>query len=347
MCFRRRARRSGAFQMPDSFHVDNPDEIHRAQQLQRNRSARLVILSIGLLMVGMAVVDHLLAPTGRSRSIIALSMGGVALLSFLMLPLQPRKLGGALMVTGIFVFATWGIYSYGSVRSTTTLVLMGGVVVAGTYLSLRALWVYTSASVLILGCLTWAEAGGHLVRPEFAPDLRFWLMGCIIMAVIGEVLYHTRMATDEAYLRQLNEMEDRLRLERERDQSQRRFQRIFRLNPTALMIQSAGSRTVLEVNPAFERGFGYSGDQIEGRSAGVLWSDEPSWQVHCKRLFEQGRTGWHPADWRRSDGQVVEVLVSSELNEDPGGMIILTTVMDVPDAQGIGGTLSAGSGARS
>lgn len=179
------------------------------------------------------------------------------------------------------------------------------------------------------------------MKPGLAPDLRFWLMGSVITAVIGALLHLTRKATNEAHLRQLNQMEDRLRLEHERDQSQHRFKRIFRLNPTALMIQFAGTRTVLEINPAFERGFGYPGDQLVGRAAGVLWVDEPQRQAHCKRLFEQGKTGWQPADWRRSDGLTVEVLVSIELNEDPGGLMILTTVVDASDAQGACGALSA------
>jgi CDP-glycerol glycerophosphotransferase (TagB/SpsB family) len=56
-------------------------------------------------------------------------------------------------------------------------------------------------------------------------------------------------------MRRLNQMEERLRLSNERDQSLRRFARIFRLNPTALL--SSGwpvTQTVLRsINPAFER----------------------------------------------------------------------------------------------
>lgn len=329
--------------MHDSRPLEDPSEIRPGERQRSNRSARRVLVRLALLMVGMALVELLTAPPGAPHSFIALSMGGVALLSYLMLRrhrsqwLTPLVAGGLLFIAG-------EIYNYGSVRSAATLGLLGVVVMAGTFLSLRALWATTAASLIILGGLTWAEAGGHLVKPGLAPDLRFWLMGSVSVGVIGALLHHTRKATDEAYLRQLNQMEDRLRLEHERDQSQRRFKRIFRLNPTALMIQVAGTRTVLEVNPAFERGFGYPGDQLVGQPAGLLWADDLSWQAHGKHLFEQGRTGWQHADWRRSDGQIVEVLVSSELTEDPGGWLILTTVVDAPDA---GAELSAESGARS
>jgi PAS domain S-box-containing protein len=316
--------------MHDSRPLEDPADIRKDQRQRSRRSARWVMVVIALLMMGMALVDHLLAPPGDSRSFISLSMGGLALI-YLLLQSRPRKWEGTLMVVGVLVFTAWAVHSYGSVRSASTLALLGAVVMAGTYLSLRALWATTVSGLLILGALTWAEAGGHLVKPGLAPDLRYWLMGSVIMGVIGALLHHTRKTTDEAYLRQLNQMEERLRLEHERDRSQRRFQRIFRLNPTALMIQFAGTRTVLEVNPAFERGFGYPGDQLMGQPAGLLWADDVSWQTHSKRLFEQGRTGWQPAVWRRSDGEVVEVLVSSELTEDSGGLLILTTVLDAPD----------------
>ena len=319
--------------MLDSRPLEGPAEIRVAQSRRRSDSLRWVLGGIVLLMVGMSLVDHLLAPPGESRSYISLSMGGVALLSYLLLRAHPRKWGSPLMVVGILVTTAWAVYSYGSVRAAATQALLGAVVMAGTYLSLRALWATTLSGVLILGGLTWAEAGGHLVTPGLAADLRFWLMGGVIMAVIGALLHHTRKATDEAYLRQLSQSEDRLRLEHERDKSQRRFQRIFRLNPTALMIQFAGTGAILEVNPAFGRDFGYPGDSLVGQPARRLWADESQWQAHAKLLFERGRTDWQHSLWLRSDNEATEVLVCSELSEDPSGMLILTTVLPGMDGE--------------
>jgi PAS domain S-box-containing protein len=329
--------------MHDSRPLEEPDEIRQGLRQSSHRSARWMMVVMTLLMLGMALADQLWAPPGASRSFNSLSMGGAVLLSYLMLRRRRPQWLTPLLAGGLLFIAA-EIYNEGSVRSAATLGLLGAVVMAGTYLSLRALWVATAAGLSILGALTWAEAGGHLVKPGLAPDLRYWLMGSVSVGVIGVLLYHMRKATDEAYLRQLNQMEDRFRLEHERDQSLRRFQRIFRLNPTALMILFAGTRTVREVNPAFERGFGYTGDQLLGQPVGLLWVDDPSWQAHCRRLFEKGRTGWQHADWRRSDGQVVGVLVSSELTEDSDGLLILTTVLDAADG---GAELSAGCGARS
>jgi PAS domain S-box-containing protein len=321
----------------DSLPLEDPSEIERSQLQHQNRNLRWVLLILALFMLGMAMVDHVLAPAGDSRAYISLSMGGVALLAFLALRDSRRRWEGALVVTGVLVVAAWSVYSYGSVRSASGFAFQGAVVMSGTYLSLRALLATTAASVVILGGLTWAEASGYLPPAGMQPDLRYWLMGSAILLLIGLQLYQTRRTTDEVYLRRLSQMEDRLRLEHERDRSLRRFRRIFQLNPTALLVQAANTQAVVEVNPAFERCFGCVGAQVEGQRAEAFWVDVQQWQEHCRVLFEKGHTGWQQAWWRHADGHSVDVLVCSELNEDPGGLLILTTVVDENSAQGIPG----------
>lgn len=315
--------------MLDSRPLEIPEEIQRSQKRGRNLSLRGLALFIVVAMAIMAAVEWRLAPPGRSESLIALSMSGMALLLYPALRSGRRTWHGPLLVACILVFAGWSVYSYGSVRSATSFAFLGAVVVAGTHLSLRALLVTAGTAMLILGGLTWAESGGYLTRVAMAPDVRYWLMGSLIILLIGSQLHRTRRTTDEAYVRQLNQMEDRARLENERDQSLRRFQRIFVLNPTALVIQSATTQAVLEVNPAFERGFGWPADGIVGQPARVLWADEQRWLDHCDTLFKQGRTEWERSRWVRSDGQALDVLISSNLYKDVKDMLILTTVVEV------------------
>lgn len=318
--------------MLDSLPMEDPAEIERSHRRAQHSSLRWVLVCVTLTMLVMAAADQLLSPPGESRAYISLTMGVVALLSYLLVRLDRRKWESPLMVTGVMMATSWAVYSYGSVRSASTFAFVGAVVMAGTYLRLRALWITAVAGVLLLGALTWAEASGHLPRAGLVPDLRYWMMGSVIILLIGAQLYHTRKANDEVYLRHLSQVEERLRLEHERDQSMRRFRRIFLLNPTALLVQTANTQAVVEVNPAFERGFGYRADQVVGLHAGALWVDEQEWQEHRKTLIERGHTDWQQRQWRRADGEVVDVLVSSELSEDRSGMLILTTVIDAPGA---------------
>lgn len=319
--------------MLDSLHLDDPQTIERSQRVHRIRSLRWVQLCLALLLVGRALADLRLAAPGASGVLVSLALAGVALLSYLQLSSQRRRWEGPLLVAGILVASTWTVYSYGSVRAASELAFLAAVVMAGTYLSLRALWVTTALGVLLLGGLTWAEAGGHLVAAGMAADLRFWLTSSAITVLIGMQLHHVRKVTDETYWQRLGQIEERLRLEHERDRSMRRFRRVFQLNPTALVVQAAGAQAVVEVNPAFERLFGYPGDQVVGREAERFWADTAQWQAHRQTLFERGRTDWQSARWRHADGRELEVRVCSELNEDPAGLMILTTVVESDESE--------------
>jgi PAS domain S-box-containing protein len=320
----------------DSRPLEDPSAVERNERRRRQRSLRWLLLSIAVMMTIQAVVDVLLAPPGDFRFVISLLMGGVALLAHQLLRAGRAQWVVPLLVTSSLVFTGLAMYSYGSVRAASSLALLGVVVLAGTYQRLPALLATTGASLLLLGALTWAEAAGRLTAPQMPADFRFWVMSSVVVVVIGALLRHTRQATDEAHLRRLNQMEDRLRLEHERDQSLRRFGRIFRLNPNALMVQRADTQAIVEVNPAFERNWGYPGDQVTGLKADFLWAEDQQWQAHSRLLFAQGCTDWRRVRWLRSDGQAVDAVVYSELNEDPGGPLILTTVAESAVAAAVG-----------
>ena len=317
--------------MLDSRPLEFPAEIQRGQSRRRDLSLRWMFLFIAVAMVFMALVESLLAPSGRSRAWMALTLGCIALLLYFTMRSARGKWHRHLMVASVIVIAGGAMVQYGSVRASSTFALLGAVVMAGTYLSLRALLVTTFTALFILGGVTWGEVAGHWAKPAMAGDLRFWLMCSIIFLWIGLQLLHTRKATDEAYMRQLNQLEDRLRLEDERGQSLRRFQRIFQLNPTPLLIYSATTQAVLDVNPAFERCFGYEGEKIIGQASRIFWADEQQWHLHSQVLSEQGQTDWIRFQWLGADGQVSDVLVCSNLSEDSGDMLVLTTVVAGPD----------------
>ena len=317
--------------MFDSRPLEFPAEIARSQKQRRNLSLRWMFLFIAAVMAVMAVTEMLLAPPGRSRAWMALVLGGIALLLYFAMRSARGKWHRQLMVASILVVSGGAMYMYGSVRASSTFALLGVVVMAGTYLSLRSLFATALAALLILAGVTWAESNGYLAKATMSADFRYWLLSSLTMLWVGLQLHHTRHATDEAYLRQLNHVEDRLRLEDERGQSLRRFQRVFQLNPTPLLIHSATTQAILDVNPAFERVFGYESEKIVGQASRDLWADEAQWHSHSKVLSDQGHTDWIRVQWRRADGQVSNVLVCSNLSEDSGDTLVLTTVVVEPD----------------
>ncbi len=314
--------------MLDSRPLEDPGEIRRSQSSVRNRSLMSVLLFIVLLMVVLTVVDVWVAPAGDSRAVISISMALLALWSYQMVKRKRYDLVRLPLVMGMLFLGGWAMCSYGSVRASSSFALIAAVVLSGTFLSRGYVLVTLLIGMAILGAVTWAEMQGLLGRPAFAADVRYWILASVIMSVVGALLYYVRGATDEAHVRRLNHMEDRLRLEFERDQSLRRFARIFNLNPNALLIQTASTQTVLDVNPAFERSLGYEAERIVGRPAGSLWVADLQWREHLRVLFEKGSTGWQKVLWLKADGQAIDVWVYSELSEDHSGMLITSTVVD-------------------
>jgi len=314
--------------MLDTRPPENLWEIRRSHKSARNRSLQAVLLFVTGLMVTIAAVDVWRAPPGDSQAVISLSMALLALWSYRMLKHKSSRLVSLPLLIGILVLGGWAMYSYGSVRASSSLAMIVAVVLAAAFLGMRYVMVTLLTGVAMLGVLTWAEAGGRLNKALFAADVRYWLLASGIMAVVGALLYYMQGATDEANVQRLGQMEDRLRLEGERDQSLRRFRRIFRLNPTALMIQLASTGVVLEVNPAFERSLGYEADRFKGQMAGSLWVVDSERREHLRVLDEYGATGWQQARWLRADGQATNVWVYSEMSEDLGGLLIITTVAE-------------------
>ncbi len=315
--------------MLDSRPLDMPVEIHQRQDRDRSHSLRQVLLVLAGLMLIIALVDQWGSPLGESRAHISVAMGLVVLLLLLAFRNHVRWWGVPVLVVSVLAIGAWASYSYGTVRASATLALLGAVVLAGAYLKPRSLLLTTLAGLALLGGLTWTESTGRWMRPDMAVDVRYWLVGSVVIGVVGAVLFHLRRMTDEAHRRLLIQMEDRVRLEHERDRSFRRFQRVFDLNPTALMIESATSHRVLQVNPAFEQAMGYRADQLDGVSVDSLWADAQQREAHRARLAQHGCTEWQRARWLRPDGQVMEVQVYSELSEDHGGQFILTTLSDL------------------
>lgn len=314
--------------MLEQRSLEGPDQIVHRFSREQSRNLRRALFLVAVLMLFMALVDQFLALPARNRSYISLSIALVALLFHQLLVSQPRKWKSPLIVLGILVATTWSIETYGSVRSSSAFAFVWAVVVAGTYLRLRAVWLTATGAALLLGCLTWAETVELMARPSLAPTLQYWLMGSAMLLLIGAQLYDSRKTTDDDHLRHLAQTEERMRLEHERERSERRFWRIFQLNPTALMVLSTSDQSIVDVNPAFERSFAFTGDTVRGQSVETLWVNGSDWMAHRRTLLEQGRTGWQPGRWRRSDGQTVDVLVSSRLSEDLNGSLILTTVID-------------------
>ncbi|MBA4212336.1 MAG: hypothetical protein C0449_04535 [Polaromonas sp.] len=287
----------------------------------------LVIGSTGLLVLLMELV---LAAPGEHEAWVAGGLTVVAWLCYGLTRAGRTRYVAHVIVAAVLGAAIFSAISYGSVRTAVGFLFMGSVVGAGIFLGRTALIVTTVASVGSLGVLTWAEASGLLThRPDFSVSLRVWITHSATVLVCALTVHHSRLRTKRALQLQAQEFERRKATEQERDRNLERFARIFRTSPSPMIAQSARTGSILDVNPAFERSYGYSRDQVLGRQETFLWAEPAQREIYLQQLYEQRHMDQFACQGKRADGQIFKALISSEMGTDREDKLIITTVTDV------------------
>jgi PAS domain S-box-containing protein len=184
-------------------------------------------------------------------------------------------------------------------------------------------------SLLALGGFTVAEVQGLLPSHNLQVGLKVWLTQGSTILVVAVMVYYSRVRARNALQLQLAEFERRKSTELERDRSLERFARIFRASPSPMVAQSARDGSILDVNPAFERTYGYSREQVLGRQEVFLWAEPEVREVYLKQLYSERLVTQFPVLARRADGSTFDALVSSEMGNDPQDKLIITTVSDI------------------
>ncbi|TNF55367.1 MAG: PAS domain S-box protein, partial [Burkholderiales bacterium] len=240
----------------------------------------------------------------------------------------PHALIAATMVAAIIA-----LLSFGSVRSAGSVLFTVVVAAAGIFLGSRALVATVVTGVISLGALIAAETRGWLHEPTLDVGFLVWLTHATTMTVTAIIVFHARRTLETAHEKTQQELLLRQQTEQERDRLIRRFSRMFRSSPSPMVAQSAISGVILDVNPAFERAYGYSRDQILGRTDQFFWADQQNRKEHARRLLKVRRIMQHEMDGIRADGAVCKVMLSSELSDDEDDVLAISTLIDITEQQ--------------
>ncbi len=306
--------------------VDSPDAADLRQTLL------WLCQGVGVAALLVMALDILLAPPGRSEAGIAAVMAGLAWGCWW--GLRQRRLApvavAALVVLGLLGSATVSVLTYGSVRTAVNFLFVGAVVGAGIFLGRRAMVGVLAGTLGLLAVLIALESrGGFGAPPDFSVGLRVWFTQALALAGVGLMVMHSRAANQRALLRLRDELERRRQSEQERDRSLTRFARIFRSSPSPMLAQSARNGAILDVNPAFERWYGYRRNQVLGREDTFLWADPLERERYVERLVRERSIQQHRCRGRRADGSTFEALISSETGTDDEDLLVITTITDV------------------
>ncbi len=234
-----------------------------------------------------------------------------------------------LVIVGVMMAATASALSFGSVRAAGVLLFLGAVAGAGIFTGRKALIATVGVAITIIVALVFAEWQGWLVPRSARSGPPALVTYIVTILVVALMVYYSRSRTDQTLTELTTELDNRRRTEKERDRSMERFGRIFRTSPCPMLAQSARNGAILDVNPAFERCYGYTRDQVLGRTDTFLWADQTQRARYLDRLISRRRTDQELATGLRADGSRFEVLISSELGDDPEDRLVITTVADI------------------
>ena len=272
-----------------------------------------------------------IASTNRLETWATAALAAIGWLSLLMLRRGYTTYMPHVVVYSVLTAAGLQVLAFGSVRTAGGFLFVAAVAGAGIFLGRVALIGSVAYSVVSLGLLTLAEVKGWLRTPDFHVGTKVWLTHATVLSVVAVLVFYSRGRAQQAFNLQMEELEHRKRIEQERDRSNERFVRIFRTSPSPMLAQSGRSGAILDVNPAFERCYGYTRDQVLGRTDAILWAEPAQRNQYLRRLFQNRRAEQARVGGLRSDGSRFEAMISSEMGDDPEDRLIITTVADITE----------------
>ena len=118
-----------------------------------------------------------------------------------------------------------------------------------------------------------------------------------------------------------------------RRESQTFFAKSFEANPAFMTIGRIADGRLIEVNPAFVRGSGYSRDEVIGRSTLELnlWVDRNEREHFLREMQEHGRVRDFVANFRAKSGEVRTLLLNADVIHMDGPPCMLTVGVDITE----------------
>ncbi|MEO8021482.1 PAS domain S-box protein [Polaromonas sp.] len=308
---------------PDSAYL-LAEELIDKRYVSGLRSLLLVLMTGLPLVLGLSVAQH----SGGLQIATVASTLVLTAVSYGLLRRGHYQWASHLLVFSLIGCTAAGVLAYGSVRGAMVVGFAGAVIAAGMLLEKKALIAAVTLSAAALGVLTWAEASGLLAQPDFSVGLRFWLIHVLVLCGIAISVYTSRQVVLGALRSQHTDLRRREHAEYELRLSEDRFSRIFRSSPAAIVVQSLEDMKVLDVNPAFERLYGYTREEFLGGTDAVLWDKPQARKDFHRQMATTGRVINLPLEARTKEGRLIHILLSTEIEGKGQGRIVVSTITD-------------------
>ena len=126
---------------------------------------------------------------------------------------------------------------------------------------------------------------------------------------------------------------EQLKHQRELDATAERLRKVFRNSPAAIALMRFDPPTILDINEAYERLFGWSRDEAVGRDPAEMnvWVDAAERARFRERVLAEGRVADYPSRARRRGGELIDTLNFAEIVEEGGERLLLVIVLDITE----------------
>jgi PAS domain S-box-containing protein len=111
------------------------------------------------------------------------------------------------------------------------------------------------------------------------------------------------------------------------------FTKVYRASPIAFCITTVTEGSFIDVNEAFERRYGYSREEILGRTVFEIgvWADAKDRSHMLNEIREQGRVRNRVTHLRKRSGEIIETIYSADIIELDGRQCLLVVSDDMPN----------------
>ena len=263
-------------------------------------------------------------PEHASQAWGQLAMAGVALVGTVLLWRRHYQLGIYWMASGVWLCIMGMSAFHEGVRTPIYYALPIVVIFLGWVVGSRAALFTVGITVAATVLLIVADMRGWLPAvPPSPPLLHGIAQGFVLLLSAALVIYLV-----QAYRERLQEM---ARAHEVLRQSELKFATTFNANPVAGSIATQAEGRIVAVNDNFVRDFGWSREELEGRTAMEigLWADLQARDQFREALSRQGRTMNHETTWRHRNGELRRISISCSTIEIDGEVYFLGFCTDI------------------
>ncbi|MEX1165802.1 MAG: PAS domain S-box protein, partial [Hydrogenophaga sp.] len=234
-----------------------------------------------------------------------------------------------LVICSVLIASVAGTMAHGTVRSSAVLVMLAGLVAAGSFLPRAALAAITVLCAASLGILNVMESSGMLPEPNLKTGWPVWITQVSVLVSMLMSVYFGRQRLIKSFRAQEKALQLAQSSQIEMRASQDRFKALFTNSPAACLVQSMTDNAVIDTNEAFIKMVGHSQEDLIGQHPPKLWASSEQYHRFRQTLEVEGRVADFHTTAMRRDGSEFPCVVNAEIVEQGRERWLIAMVVDL------------------